>query len=102
MKTFKGLNGKITADEEKVVLTRSTKLDSVFHEAGTITIPIDQIEKVAFSEGGLTNGFIAFVRKGDKQPHSVFSAMKQDNAVIFRLTKNDVARELAEYVKALI
>lgn len=71
-------------------------------EAGSITIPIDQIEKVAFSEGGLTNGFIAFVRKGDKRPHSVFSAMKQDNAVVFRLTKNDAARELAEYVKALI
>ncbi|MBR2255772.1 MAG: hypothetical protein IJ899_00205 [Blautia sp.] len=102
MQKFVGLNGTISASEKSVILSREKKLDGVFHKLGTMEIPIDQIEKVVFSEAGLTNGFIAILRKGDKRPHSVFSAMKNQNAVIFRLTKNAQAQALTEYVRSLI
>ena len=102
MVSFAGLNGQITVDEHTITLTRSAKLDKVFHNAGTITIPLSKVEKVIFSEGGLTNGYVAFLRKGDKRPRSVFSALKNKNTVIFRLTKNDDAKDLVDYVKSQI
>lgn len=102
MKRFTGLNGSITVSGNSVVLSRERKLDGVFHELGSREIPISQIEKVVFSEAGLTNGFLAILRKGDKRPRSVFSAIKNENAIIFRITKNEQAQEMAEYVKSLI
>ena len=102
MKNFVGLNGKIYADEDGVTLIRESKIDGVFHELGTVRIPISEIAKVIYSEGGLTNGYIAFLRKGDRRPLSVFSALKNDNTVIFRFTKNESAQQMAEYVKSLI
>ncbi|MCR5775890.1 MAG: hypothetical protein K6G84_00545 [Lachnospiraceae bacterium] len=102
MISFVGLNGQIEVDNDGIILTRVAKLDKVFHQAGKIIIPFCQVENVVFSEGGLTNGFVAFLRKGDKEPHSVFSAIKNDTAVIFRLTKNKNARQLVNYVKSKI
>ena len=102
MRRFVGLNGTISISDHSVFLSREGKLDSVFHMPGTTEIPIRLIHKVVFSQAGLTNGFIAILRKGDKQPHSVFSALKNENAVIFRVTKNDQALELAEYVRSLM
>ena len=52
-----------------------------------------------FSEEGIANGYMAFLRKGDKRPHSVFSALKNENAIIFRFTKNRIAKELVNLVK---
>ena len=102
MKKFVGLNGTISVSADSVYLSRERKLDGVFHQLGTTEIPIKQIEKVVFSEAGLTNGFIAILRKGDKRPHTIFSALKNENAVIFRLTKNDQAQEMTNYVKSLL
>ena len=102
MKKFVGLNGTISVSTDSVYLSRERKLDGVFHQLGITEIPIKQIDKVIFSEAGLTNGFIAILRKGDKRPHSIFSALKNENTVIFRLTKNHQAQELTNYVKSLL
>ncbi len=100
MKSFTGLNGKVFASEDTVMIKREGKLDKVFHESD-LTIPLNQIYAVEYMEGGITNGFIAFLRKGDKIPHSVFAALKNENAIIFRFNKNLQAKKFAEHVECL-
>ena len=99
---FAGLNGSILVKDDNLYLIREKKLDGVFHELGTITIPINQIKQVAFAEAGLTNGFIAILRKGDRRPRTVFSAIKNETAVIFRVTKNAQAHDMVRYVESLM
>jgi len=102
MRSFVGLNGSVSVGESGISLTRESKLDGVFHELGTAVIPYEQIVKVVYAEGGLSNGYMAFLRKGDKRPHSVFSALKNDSAIIFRFTKNESAKEIVDLVKERI
>ena len=102
MRKFVGINGSVLVDENTVTLFREKKLDGVFHELGKMEIPVNQIERIVISEAGLTNGFIAFLRKGDKRPRTVFSALKNKNTIIFRLTKNEQALKMTEYVKSLM
>lgn len=102
MMSFVGLNGSVFVDERGISLTRKSRLDGAFHDLGTLKIPYEQIVKVVFAKGGLTNGYMAFLRKDDKRPHSVFSALKNDSAIIFRFTKNDSAKEIVDLIKERI
>ena len=99
---FKGLNGSVSIAENWVTISREKKLDGVFHTLGSIIIPIRELDKVVYSKGGILNGFIVFIKKGDRQPHSVFSAIKNKNAIIFRASKNEQAKEVEKYTNALI
>ena len=102
MRLFTGLNGSISVGEIGVSLTRQAKIDGIFHELGTMVIPYEEIDKVVFSKGGLTNGYMVFLRKGEKRPHSVFSAIKNEHAIVFRFTKNKSAKEIVNIVKTRI
>ena len=102
MKRFTGINGTIIFDDRKVTIIREKKLDRVFHQQGSIDIPLSQIDLVMFSEAGLTNGYIAILEKNNKIPHSVFTAIKHQNAVIFRFPKNQQAQEFARQIKVAV
>lgn len=102
MKTFVGLNGKISADEKNIILTRDSGIAVIFQKEGDLIIPICNILKIVYSEGGFTNGYISFLRNGDRKPHSIFSAVKNETTIIFRCTKNRMAQEMVEYVNSLI
>ena len=102
MRSFYGLNGRVSIEDNAVILTRESKFDGIFHELGVFSIPVSQITKVIYSPGGVTNGYMSFLRKGDRRPISVFTALKNKNTIIFRFTKNEEAKEIADYVKSLI
>ena len=102
MRSFYGLNGRVSIEDNAVILTRESKFDEIFHELGVFSIPVSQITKVIYSPGSVTNGYMSFLRKGDRRPISVFTALKNKNTIIFRFTKNEEAKEIADYVKSLI
>lgn len=98
MTSFKGLNGTILLKENSLSIIRESGIDTTFHKKGVIEISYSCIDGVMLELGSLVNGYITIIEKGSTCPSSIFSAMKNDNTVIFRCTKNGQA----EKIRALI
>ena len=58
------------------------------------------IDEVVVVPGSLLNGFICIVESGYGSPSNVFSAMKDENTIIFRLTKNGQAEKMKRLIEA--
>lgn len=100
MKSFKGLNGTIKLTDSGVEITRDNMLGTTFHGEGTIEIPYDNISEVAVVPGGVLNGYICIVEEGYGCPSNVFAAMKDENTVIFRITKNMRASRIKKSIES--
>ena len=102
MKAFKGLNGTIQLRNDGVAIIRENKLDTTFHNAGETLIPFGNISEVEVVPGSVLNGYICVVENGYGSPSSVFSALKDENTIIFRLTKNGQAEKMKQLIEARI
>ena len=95
---FRGLNGTIEVVDDKIRIIREKLLDGAFHKKGTFVFPLSSVIMMHYHKGGITNGFLTLERKGSKLSKSVFSAMKNDDAIIFRMMKNEEAEAFSKYV----
>ena len=102
MKSFAGLNGEVLVEDDYLYLVRKSKIDSVFHKKKKVRLLIRDIDKIIFSKGGLVNGYMVFLKEGEKCPKSIFSALKNENAIIFRMTKNDKAEEFYRLLSRMV
>lgn len=102
MNTFKGLNGTIVLGSTGVSIIRDTMLGTAFHNGGETLIPYSRISEVVMVPGSLTNGYLCIVETGYGSPGSIFSALKDENTVIFRMTKNAPARKMKRLIEAKI
>lgn len=93
MKSFKGLNGTIILRDSGVAIVRENMLGTTFHNGGEVEIPYSNVSEVEVVPGALLNGFICIVENGYSSPSNVFSAMKDENTIIFRLTRNGQAKK---------
>ena len=100
MKSFTGLNGTIILRNSGVAIVRKSMLGTTFHNAGEIEIPYSNINEVEVVPGSLLNGFICIVENGYGSPSNVFSAMKDENTIIFRLTRNKQAKKMKQLIEA--
>ncbi len=100
MKSFKGLNGTIILRNSGVAIVRENMLGTTFHSGGEVEIPYSNISEVEVVPGSLLNGFICIVENGYGSPSNVFSAMKDENTIIFRLTKNGQAEKMKRLIEA--
>lgn len=99
MKSFTGLNGTIILRNSGVAIIRENMLGTVFHNCSEVEIPYFNISKVKVIPGSLLNGFICIVENGHCGPSNIFSALKDKNTVIFRLTKNKQAENLKQLIE---
>lgn len=102
MKKFRGINGTLVLKDDAVLVLREKGIDNTFHDYSEIEIPYSNIEEVAVVLGGITNGYICIVDEEGTSPTNVFKAMKNDNAVIFRVFKNSAAEKFAEELRSRI
>ena len=100
MKAFKGLNGTVILHQSCVCVVRDNMLGTTFHDAGVTEIPYGNISEVAVVPGAVLNGFLCIVEHGYGSPSNIFSAMKDDNTIIFRFTKNAQAWKLKRLIEA--
>ena len=94
VKSFKGLNGKIVIKEDYVSIVREAMIDSTFHEKGEIKIPYAQIKEIEVVPGGILNGYITIFDGKVSKPLTIFSALKNEKTIIFRMTKNGEAEKI--------
>ena len=99
---FRGLNGTIEVMDNALVIKREKMLDGFFHEKGSFTIPFSAINRIHFIRGGLTNGYLALERRSKRVPRTVFTALNNDDVIIFRMTKNEEAEAFSDCVNRLI
>lgn len=99
MKSFKGLNGTLALRPTGVAIIRENMLATTFHNAGEIEIPYGNISDVEVVPGSVLNGYICIVENGYGCPSNVFSAMKDENTVIFRFTKNLQAAKMKQQIE---
>lgn len=83
MKSFEELNGTIILRNTGVEIIRDSALGTTFHNAGELEIPYESVSHVVVVPGLLLNGYICIVENGYGSPSGVFSAMKDENAVVF-------------------
>lgn len=102
MKSFKGLNGTIILRNTGIAIIRDNALGTTFHNAGELEIPYENVSHVVVVPGSLLNGYICIVENEYGSPSGVFSAMKDENTVIFRLTKNLKAEKMKRLIEARI
>ena len=89
---FRGLNGTVEIKNDEVIIIRNRFLDGIFLKKGIYHIKKNEISKVVYKKGGLTNGYITIARDNDIIPGSIFTAIKCNNSVVFRFPQNDEAR----------
>ena len=99
MNSFKGLNGTIILRNSGVAIVRENMLGTTFHNGGEVEIPYSNISEVEVVPGALLNGFICIVENGYGSPSNVFSAMKDENTIIFRLTRNGQAKKMKRLIE---
>jgi hypothetical protein len=99
MKSFKGLNGTIILRDSGVAIVRENMLGTTFHNGGEVEIPYSNVSEVEVVPGALLNGFICIVENGYGSPSNVFSAMKDENTIIFRLTRNGQAKKMKRLIE---
>lgn len=99
MKSFKGLNGTIILRDSGVAIVRENMLGTTFHNGGEVEIPYSNVSEVEVVPGALLNGFIYIVENGYGSPSNVFSAMKDENTIIFRLTRNGQAKKMKRLIE---
>ena len=99
MKSFKGLNGTIILRDSGVAIVRENMLGTAFHNGGEVEIPYSNVSEVEVVPGALLNGFICIVENGYGSPSNVFSAMKDENTIIFRLTRNGQAKKMKRLIE---
>ena len=99
MKSFKGLNGTIILRDSGVAIVRENMLGTTFHNGGEVEIPYSNVSEVEVVPGALLNGFICIVENGYGSPYNVFSAMKDENTIIFRLTRNGQAKKMKRLIE---
>ena len=102
MEKFRGINGTLVLKNDAVVVLREKGIDNTFHKCPEIEIPYSNIQDVAVVLGEITNGFICIVDQECTSPSSIFKAMKNDHAVIFRVFKNSLAERFAEELRSRI
>ncbi len=100
MKAFHGLNGAIVLGDTCVSILREKFLATTFHNGGETQIAYSDISRVVVIPGSLLNGFICIVEKGYRSPSNVFSALKDENTVIFRFTQNGKAEKMKRLIEA--
>lgn len=100
MKSFKGLNGTIYLNASGVSIVRDTSISTTFHKLSEVEIPYANISKVNLVHGAALNGYISIVEHGYGSPSSIFSALKDENTVIFRFTKNLSAEKMKRLIEA--
>lgn len=99
MKSFKGLNGTIILRDSGVAIVRENMLGTTFHNGGEVEIPYSNVSEVEVVPGALLNGFICIVENGYGSPSNVFSAMKDENTIIFHLTRNGQAKKMKRLIE---
>lgn len=99
MKSFKGLNGTIILRDSGVAIVRENMLGTTFHNGGEVEIPYSNVSEVEVVPGALLNGFICIVENGYGSPSNVFSAMKDENTIIFCLTRNGQAKKMKRLIE---
>ena len=99
MNSFKGLNGTIILRDSGVAIVRENMLGTTFHNGGEVEIPYSNVSEVEVVPGALLNGFICIVENGYGSPSNVFSAMKDENTIIFRLTRNGQAKKMKRLIE---
>lgn len=99
MKSFKGLNGTIILRDSGVAIVRENMLGTTFHNGGEVEIPYSNVSEVEVVPGALLNGFICIVENGYGSPSNVFSAMKDENTIIFRLTRKGQAKKMKRLIE---
>ena len=77
---------------------RENSIDSVFHKENEKVLLFDEIKKVVFVPGGMTNGYISCVEKGKKSPDTIIGAMRDENTILFRMFKNREAKNFVQEV----
>lgn len=102
MKSFKGLNGTLQLRNDNIAIIRENILGTTFHNAGETVIPYENICKVAVIPGSILNGYITIVERGYSSPSSIFTALKDENTIIFRLTKNMQAKKIKRLIEERI
>ena len=102
MKSFKGLNGTIILRDSGVAIVRENMLGTTFHNGGEVEIPYSNVSEVEVVPGALLNGFICIVENGYGSPSNVFSAMKDENTIIFRLTRNGQAKKMKRQIEEIL
>lgn len=98
MKCLKGVNGKIIIRNRYVLISRDRFVDALFQQIGEIRIPYKEIVDVRIVRGGILNGYITIVGNNSKLPVSIFSALKNENTVIYRMTKNHEVKKLRKEI----
>ncbi len=99
MKSFKRLNGTLDLRPTGVAIIRENMFATTFHNAGEIEIPYGNISEVEVVPGSVLNGYICIVENDYGRPSNVFSAMKDENTVIFRFTKNLQATKMKQQIE---
>lgn len=99
---FRGLNGTIELINDTVRITREKLLDGVFHKKGVYNYPLASVVKVHYHKGGIANGFLTLEREESKLSRNVFSAMNNDDSIIFRMTKNEEAEKFSKDLNEVI
>lgn len=94
MKSFKGLNGTIILRDSGVAIVRENMLGTTFHNGGEVEIPYSNVSEVEVVPGALLNGFICIVENGYGSPSNDILCKKDENTIIFRLTRNGQAKKM--------
>lgn len=99
MRSFKGLNGTMVLNDFEVLIKRESTFEQLFHGKGGMEIPYSSVKEVIFVPGTLVNGYISIIQSDGKRPSNIFEAMKSDNTVVFRLTKNRHAKMIKKLIE---
>lgn len=102
MKEFRGLNGKIVYDTDRVTILRENKLDMKFHNSEKVELPVSSVKEIVLELGGLVNGYISILEEGDIKPKSIFEAIKDEKTIAFRMFKNIMAESFANDLRSII
>lgn len=102
MHKFRGINGTFILKNDCVVILREKGIDRTFHECVETEISYTDIEDVEIVLGGITNGYICIVDSKRIIPSNIFKAMKNDNTIVFRMFKNELAEKFANELRSRI
>lgn len=100
--TLKGVNGQLLVYDEMVVIKRKgalAKMTQGFFK-GDKTIYINQLSGVQVKKAGmLTNGYIQFtLGGGNEKTGGILEATKDENAVMYKLTDNDLVEKIKAHL----
>lgn len=94
-------NGKTTVTIENgfIKISRRGLQNRINNGGGDKNILISSLSGVQIKKPGFTTGYIQFIFSGSKDSTGSFSAVKDENTVIFNKPEYDQALELRDYVE---